>query len=161
MGRYVPSSCNAARIFGAPDTIFHPGFWQAHFIKELHEVDNIAPYAPTITSPNGGENIGTRYFTITWNEAVPTDPNSPDGDYVHYIIEYSTDAGGSWSQAYDNSGFPLNNVQEGTTSAVWDLGSIPDSMHALIKICAYDSYGAGPSCDISNSQFTISGGTCF
>src|SRR5581483_5401629 len=119
MPRYVPVSTNAAVLFAAPDTIFHPGFWQANFVKEIHEIDNSPPYAPTVTSPDGGENIGTRYFTITWMEANPTDPDAPSGDFVHYTIEYSTNGGSSWNPAFDNLGNPITNVAQGTTSIVW------------------------------------------
>lgn len=161
MARYVPSSANAARLFGGPDSLFHPGFWQSFLVKELHEFDNLAPYQPQITSPNGGENISGRYFVITWNEANPRDPNSTDGDVVHYYIEYTLDDGGSWFQAYDNVGDPIVNIFQGTTSIVWDLGAIPDTTLAKIRICPIDSFGEPGPCDESNNVFTISGGTCF
>lgn len=160
MTRYVPVSANAAPIFGGPDNIFHVGYWQSYFYKELHEIDNIAPYQPDVTSPDGGENIGSRYFTITWMEASPTDPNVPDGDYVVYRLEYSTDGGSTWTQAVNNLGQPLTGISEGTTSAVWDLGAIPDTTRGRIRICAFDTYGES-ACNISASNFTISGGSCF
>lgn len=165
MPRFVPVSSNAAVISNAPDWIFHPGFWQNSFLKEYNEIDNQPPTPVTIISPSGGENIGSRYFTIVWSE----NPD-PDGDCVSYDISYSTDDGASWLSAIDNFANPISDVHQGTTSIIWDLGAIPDSTMARIKICSTDSYGnivttSGSclfvaSCNTSN-RFTISGGSCF
>lgn len=159
MTRYIPVSTNAA--LGQPDHLIHPGFWQQYFLKELHEIDNVAPNTPNITSPNGFENIGSRYFTISWTEASPTDNNAPDGDFVIYLIEYSIDNGSTWFTVLNNMAVLLTNVPQGTTSVVWDLGAIPDTTQGLIKITATDSYGLPGVPDISDFNFTISGGSCF
>lgn len=159
--RYVPVSTNAAIIFAAPDSIFHPGFWQSNFLIELNDIDVVDPNTPTISSPGGGENIGSRYFTISWLEANPTSPNSDDGVCVCYTIDYSTDDGMSWTQAVDNMSNDLVCLPQGTTSAIWDLGSVFDTTKARIRICVTDSYGCGNEVCITSNRFTISGGSCF
>lgn len=168
MPRYVPVSTNAAIIFAAPDSMFHPGFWQSSFFIEYNETDNRSPNSPTITSPAGGENIGSRYFSITWNEASPIDPDGAGGtcsagDCIQcYAVYYSVNGGSTWFQAYDNYGDPITCEPQGTTSIVFDLGSIPDTTQGKIRLCATDTYGCTNSTTCADSNiFTISGGTCF
>lgn len=160
MPRYIPVSTNAAVIFGAPDSLFHPGFWQANFLKEYNEIDPQTPNTPTITSPGGGELIGSRYFSITWIEANPVSPNEDMGTCVCYSIDYSIDDGLNWTQAYDNLGDDIICRAQGTTSVIWDLGAVPDTTRARIRICVDDSYGCYDACVTSN-PFTITGGSCF
>jgi len=137
------------------------GFWQCSFKKEIHDYDPACPNLPEITSPDGGEQICSRYFTITWTEADPTDPDKDCGDCVWYNIDYSTDNGQSWIRAVDYDGEDMTMIPEGTTSIVWDLGDISDTDEALIRICPVDSYGCECDCDESDAIFTICGGVCF
>lgn len=160
MPRYVPVSANAAPIFAAPDNIFHVGFWQSRFLKELNDVDFEYPNAVTITSPAGGESIGTRFFTITWTEASPQSPLTDEGDCVSYRIDYSIDCGDNWTQAIDNNGDDILCLPQGTTSVVWDLGAIPDTTEGMIRVCSVSSYGCGETC-AESEKFEITGGSCF
>lgn len=158
MPSYIPVHTTSLITPNPAMGITTPGYWQTSFLKELHEIDNACPNYPEVTSPDGGENISSRYFTITWTEAVPTDPDA--GDFVTYSIEYSIDNGSNWSQAFDDNGDPIISISEGTTSIIWDLGAILDTTQALIRICATDSYGCSV-CEESDNVFTISGGSCF
>ena len=87
-----------------------------------------------ITSPNGGETlIGGEYYTITWwsNGIIP--PSK---------LEYSSDAGNSWTIIIDSL-FLVNNSYD------WLVPNISSSQ-CLVRVgeypCAYDQ---------SNSYFTI------
>jgi len=120
------------------------------------------PNVPTLTSPIGGEYATGRYFAITWTEASPTDPDP--GDQVWYEIQYTTDITAEapvweWVLIKDNGLAQRTVISEGTTSIIWDLGEVPDTSHAVVRIRAVDACENVSDWD-TGDEFNITGGVC-
>lgn len=102
---------------------------------------NRAPYAPTVTSPNGGETWDSQH-TITWIAA-----SDPDGQEIQYNVEISTDNGATWKPIVGLTG-------PGATSYSYDFINETQSDTCLIRVRAFDGFLYGPW-DQSNDLFTI------
>jgi hypothetical protein len=98
------------------------------------------PAAPTVTvlSPNGGEVLGGPTVTVTWDGA------DLDGDPLSYVVQYSTDAGGTWTTV------AFNVVSETVTLSSLNL---PFSTSGLFRVWASD--GVHSASDVSDAVFTI------
>jgi len=120
------------------------------------------PNIPTLTSPIGGEYITGRYFTITWTEASPPDPDP--GDQVWYELQYTTDITiptpiWEWIIIKDNGLAQRTAIAEGTTFIIWDAGDIVDTSHAAVRIRAVDTCENVSDWD-TGGEFNITGGIC-
>lgn len=104
---------------------------------------NVAPTAPTVTAPNGGETWNAQH-TITWNPA--TDAETAQGS-LQYHIQLSINNGQSWKDI-------VALTSPGATSYTYDFTSEPETSLAKIRIRAYDGTSYGPW-DESNGVFTI------
>ena len=110
-------------------------YCKVHFRGDK-EIENV----PLIISPNGGENLATRYHNIAFNKNNATQEL--------YRLEYSIDGGVSWSLIADGVY---------TSPYTWDLGAVPDSVNCRIRI---KGKGTTTIWDLSDGVFEISGGVC-
>lgn len=110
------------------------------YCKVHFRADDYVENIPLITAPNGGENLSTRYYNITFDKNLATDE--------YYRIEYSTDGGSTW-----------NLIADGvlTSPYNWDLGAVPDSVNCYIRIKGKNTT---TTWDLSDAAFEISGGVC-
>jgi hypothetical protein len=91
----------------------------------------------TLLSPNNGEDwSGTQ--TITWQAS------DVDNDPLTYTVEYSADAGQSWT--------PLNTGLT-TTSLQVNFDDVPGSDNALVRVSASD--GMNTTADVSDATFRV------
>lgn len=79
---------------------------------------NEPPTQPTLTYPIGSEVLGER-TNVTW---LPS--TDPDGDLVHYILEYSSNGGANWSVLGDNIG-RVTRFDDNRTEAAFTFGVQP------------------------------------
>lgn len=103
----------------------------------------MAPTAPVLTSPNGGESINTLH-TITWNPA--TDQETAQ-NALRYHIQLSTDNKQTWSDI-------LALTAPGATSYEHNFAGAPESSVCFVRIRAYDGGAYGPW-DDSDGAFMI------
>ncbi|MBU3929791.1 hypothetical protein KJ577_03765 [bacterium] len=102
---------------------------------------NTPPPAPSLISPNGGEELfADDVWTITWSTVTDS-----DGDTLYYDIDYSVDGGVSWNGITGNA--------QGSSYA-WTVENTPYE-GALMRIRAYDGTDYSDF-DESDSTFTIS-----
>lgn len=94
-----------------------------------------------VTSPNGGESwqVGGSTQTITWEGY---------GTSNSFLVEYSVNGGGAWTNIYNGTVTPSGN----TYSRSWTIPNNP-STFCLIRVTDNNS----PSCknDVSDNVFTI------
>ena len=91
-----------------------------------------------VTSPNGGETLGTASATFTWTAS------DADGDRLTYLLEYSQDNGATWKALA---------VNWNTTSFPVDTSLLPASSQALFRVIASD--GLNTAQDQSDAVFTV------
>jgi hypothetical protein len=135
------NSSDFPTTFGVFDTTFN-GNWDCFAIK----IDLNHPPLATVFRPNGGESIGYRIVnpdTIKWNA---TDPDPGDSSLLVIDIDYSADAGISWSIIDTNQG------NDGTY--LWDISRLPSTTNYLIRITATDTSDLSSS-DTSDAVFTV------
>ncbi len=96
--------------------------------------------APTVhvTSPNGGETLSGSSATFTWTAS------DQDGDTLAYLLEYSTDNGGTWK--------PLAVNWKSTSFAV-NPTNLAGSNQALFRVTASDGFNT--TADQSDAVFTV------
>lgn len=100
---------------------------------------NLAPSAPTVLSPNGGETLDFTK-TITW-----TGSTDADSDPIAYNVEFSADNGSTWTR-----------IASGVTgtSLAYDFRTLPETGQGRIRVQATD--GLTPSAwDASDGAFTV------
>ncbi len=97
-----------------------------------------SPPVVQVLSPNGGESIAGS-MTITWLA------DDPDEDTMLFTVQYSPDAGTTWQ--------PLATNYHTTTLVLEDLGGIPGSSSALIRVIATDGVNTGT--DTSDGTFQV------
>jgi hypothetical protein len=106
----------------------------------LLDTISAGPTAPTITliSPNGGEILPGPTVTITW------EGSDPDGDPLDYHLQYSPDAGATWTS-----------VAQGVISETATINSISlkASSTALFRVWASD--GLHSASDTSDASFSV------
>lgn len=101
---------------------------------------NSPPTAPTVTAPNGGENINNS-VNVTWTAGT-----DPDGDALTYDIDYSANNGASWTAvATGVSG----------TSYTWNTTALANGSSYLVRVRSKDPSGATSAYDQSNAVFTV------
>jgi len=102
------------------------------------------PDAPqmSVTYPNGGEVLADS-VTITWTASDP-DPGETALLMVH--LDYSDNAGGSWSI------IDSNETNDG--NYFWDISGLPDGFEYLVRVAAFDTTGLSDR-DTSDAVFTI------
>ncbi|PKM99203.1 MAG: hypothetical protein CVU78_07530, partial [Elusimicrobia bacterium HGW-Elusimicrobia-2] len=101
---------------------------------------NTPPPEPSLTSPNGGEELfAGDVWTIIWSTVT-----DPDGDTLYYDIDYSVDGGVSWNG--------ITGSAQGSSYA-WTVENTPYA-GALMRIRAYDGMDYSDF-DESDSTFTI------
>ncbi|MBN1657610.1 MAG: hypothetical protein JXA93_04370 [Anaerolineae bacterium] len=102
----------------------------------------VSPSPPEVevVSPNGGESFAGE-MTITWLA------DDPDGDDLLFTVQYSPDAGATWQ--------PLATNYYSTTLVLPDLGFIPGSDAALVRVIATDGVNTGT--DTSDGTFEVAG----
>ena len=83
------------------------------------------PPTVTVTSPNGGETLNGATATFTWTAA------DLDGNSLTYAIDYSSDAGVTWSSVV--SGWA-------STSYIADLQTFAGGSQSLIRVTATDGF---------------------
>lgn len=103
---------------------------------------NPDPPEVTVTHPNGGEALADS-VTVTW---TATDPDPGETPLLLVDLDYSDNAGASWS-AIDS-----NQANDGT--CFWEMPHLPGGMHYLVRIVATDTTGLSGS-DTSDSVFTV------
>ena len=103
------------------------GFWY---------VKSIPAAPPTVTAPNGGENIDTT-FDITWTPATSG---------LAYRVELSRDNGATWTT--------LTTTAANATSYTHNFASVPDTGTALIRVTG-TADGVFTNSDTSDGVFTI------
>jgi hypothetical protein len=102
------------------------------------EVSANAPQV-TLVSPNGGERWPAHgEATIAW------EGSDADGDPLRYTVQYSTDAGQTWSA------IAVNLAEQSVTL---DLGSLAGSEEALVRVVASD--GVNTARDDSDEMFSV------
>jgi len=109
----------------------------------------IANTAPTVnvTAPNGGESWnGGSSQTITFNA------NSAYSTTLDYLIQLSTDGGGTWSDNITSSW--LTSQAKGDRTYAWTVTSTVRSTTCRIRVWARDQAGNMAN-DTSNANFTI------
>lgn len=104
---------------------------------------NAAPFAPTLTSPNGGENW-TGLHDITWTAAVDWEQAAAT---LRYHIQYTTNGGSTWTDI-------VALTAAGVTTYAFNFATLPASTAVRLRIRAYDGTNYGPW-DESNANFTI------
>jgi hypothetical protein len=99
--------------------------------------------AVAVTSPNGGETITGTSTNITWSETIGAGYNAADRS-----IEYSLDGGDTWATIATGVG---------ASPYVWNVGSVPNSVKALVRVRVVDDGTPAPLSmqDVSNAVFTI------
>jgi N-acetylneuraminic acid mutarotase len=97
-----------------------------------------------LVSPNGGE-LFKDSLTITW---VATDPVPGDSAILMIDLDYSADAGTSWTA--------IDSGQANDGSYLWDISEVVSSSHGLIRLTAVDTMGLSDS-DESDAVFTLDG----
>ncbi len=83
---------------------------------------------PEIIYPTTGDHVPAGTVNIIW-----TTPNVDNLD--HYKIEYSDDAGFSWSPL-------ISNITAPATSSPWTIAANTNSSNNMIRVTAYDSLDA-------------------
>jgi hypothetical protein len=97
-----------------------------------------SPPVVEVQSPNGGESIAGS-MTITWLA------DDPDEDSMLFTVQYSPDAGTTWQ--------PLATNYASSTLVLDDLGGIPGSHSALVRVIATDGVNTGT--DTSDGTFAV------
>ena len=103
----------------------------------------VSQNAPQVAllSPNGGETWGqTGRATVRWTGS------DPDGDALHYVLQYSKDSGQTWQAIVANTQVTAYEV---------DLETFAGSEQALIRVTASD--GVNTAVDTSDTSFTVAG----
>jgi hypothetical protein len=92
----------------------------------------------TVLSPNGGETLAGDPITVSWHAT------EPDGDPLHFSVQYSRDGGTSWEL-----------VAQGLTDTHVDLeaGMIGSTTNGLFRVWATD--GIHTDSDASDQTFTV------
>jgi N-acetylneuraminic acid mutarotase len=101
------------------------------------------PPQVTVTYPNGGEILADS-ATITW---TATDPDLGDSSLLLVDLDYSANAGGSWS------GIATGEANDG--HHFWDISGLADDSTYLVRITATDPTFLS-DCDTCDAVFTIS-----
>lgn len=104
------------------------------------------PSAPSLTFPNGGEEIN-QIHTITWNHATDSDTSQSSLRYHVQLTTDSTAATPVWTDIV-----ALTNA--GVTSYQYDFSNVVATENAKIRIRAYDGYNYG-AWDESDAPFKI------
>lgn len=110
------------------------------YLGENHLMND--PPQVTVTYPNGGETL-TDSVTITW---IATDPDPGETDLLMVDLDYSDDAGSSWSFIDSN--------QSNDGAYFWDISGLSDGMQYLVRITVTDTLALSAS-DTSDAVFAI------
>jgi len=133
-----PDGSTRPVLFGGDDGALDGQTWTFgggdHFVPD--------PPLVTVIFPNGGE-VLTDSAVIAWTAA---DPDPGDSTLLLVDLEFSDDAGDSWSVI--DSGL----VNDGAYP--WDISGIPDGDDFLIRITAIDTSGLTDD-DVSDALFSI------
>jgi N-acetylneuraminic acid mutarotase len=100
------------------------------------------PPVVTVTHPNGGEILADSVI-ITW---TATDPDPGDSALLVVDLDYSDNAGSSWSIIDSN--------QTNDGSYLWDISELPHSTSCLVRATVIDTADLSAS-DTSDAVFTI------
>jgi hypothetical protein len=100
------------------------------------------PPSVTVTYPNGGETL-SGIVNVTWAAS----DNLATNDHLKILIDYSTNAGATWSN--------LNYFTNNPGYFQWNTATYPTSSNYLLRINATDEFFNTGS-DISNGVFTVS-----
>ena len=100
------------------------------------------PPEVTVTYPNGGETL-TDTATITW---TATDPDPGETELLLVDLDYSDDAGGSWSV--------INSNQTNDGTYFWDFSGLSNGPDYLVRITVTDTTSRSDA-DTSDDVFTI------
>jgi len=103
-------------------------------------IDN--PPQVTVDYPNGGETLDDS-VTVTWSA---TDADPGETALLMMDLEYSANAGGSWTVIDSN--------QTNDGAYFWDITALVEGNSYLVRISATDTTGLSRS-DTSDSVFTI------
>lgn len=93
-----------------------------------HVLANDPPTQPTLTYPTGAEQLGER-TNVSWLPA-----RDPDGDLVHYVMEYSANGGADWNLVDNEIGRKtrfVGNLTEIETVFDPAVGGADASVHAI------------------------------
>ena len=123
--------------WGAAEYATDSNSWGTRIFARTLDDEPPCPYVHMI-SPNGGESLSGSTGVLSWTAG------DADGDPLEYVIQYSTDAGATWQT--------LVTSWQSTTYEL-DLGSIPGSDQALIRVLASDGFHTAQ--DQSDATFSV------
>jgi hypothetical protein len=123
-------------IFGGRDTTgYLDDTW-------LYTHEEPQPPVVTVLQPDGGE-VLSGSATISW---IATDPDPGDSTLLLVDLDYSSNAGGSWSV--------IDTDQTNDGSHLWDISGLLDGDDYLVRVTATDPNGKSGS-DSSDAVFAI------
>lgn len=99
-----------------------------------------SPPTVTLLSPNGGESFIDEPIDVQWLAS------DPDGDALHFDLQYSPDGGTTWEAV---------EVDLEGTAATIESASLRGSTSALFRVTANDGFRIGS--DESDGVFSVSG----
>ncbi len=107
-------------------------------VVEASRAASAHPPSVTVLSPNGGEALSNPMVTITW------DGQDQDGDPLTFVVQYSPDAGASWTTLMTDL------TDESVTLPKFELAK---TLQGLIRVKASDGFDSAS--DASDGVFSV------
>ena len=104
--------------------------------------DEPEPPSVVVTFPNGGERLAGEIL-IEW---TADDPDPGETELLTVMVEFSPDAGGSWSEIINRGG--------NSGGLDWDVDLMEQGDEYLVRVTAVDTSGLSGS-DTSDSTFSV------
>jgi len=118
------------------------GLFDSDTSDAVFSIDNPDDPTVTVTYPNGGETLSDSVMVI-W---TATDPDVGDSALLVVDLDYSDNAGGSWTS--------IETGESNDGAYFWDISGLSDGSDYLVRVIVTDTTGRS-DLDVSDGTFSV------